>query len=843
MTRDFDKDTPNGPSPETDQGSVHPTNPSASPEQAAPYSADLGLEAELMKEFESVLGQPAGEPVASLPQETGPLSSQQSNQSVQPIQHQQQLGNNPLDDDDVFAEMSKYDVQTQSPKGVEAVTEAGVGTGIGAGVEPPSQPSPSESWAPSNDVSDHGSANTELTGLATDLERELAQLQDGLSQSIESGHLASVQEEADGRAQADPADESQGLDGAIQPFNEQTPQHNNMPQEEMPQPRYAQPKIAEEQDQVEQLKFDPFVAAPHSSHSSEPAPLKLPTAPQLPPVARPQVARPQVDSPQVDSPAVNRSLVMPDLAGDESQLDRSIHAQLADEDGVDMSKILSPDDDVEAVTEFDIPEVADIAPSQRITGQMDMGLDLELEEEFSQLLTDKSSSQPDIATPDQPAQDNQETIGEFFGLEPEALLEQQTSADKPDASLLPGLAAATLAQSRPQPPARPDKIEVMEEPLGDTLDDQTKEKEVADNNHVKYPVIAGLAAIVLLGGGALIWQYMSSQVDDLQDPIIISADSDAIKQVPSNPGGALVPNQDQAVYDLVEGNDVSVTSQSELLETREEPIDIVQQTLDPNILPRNISTQIADDRLLPTNEGEDALVASQEAQPLVVPRKVRTVIVQSDGTIITRNLPESPSSSQSAGETEIAATAQQPDAASINADNDSGRATSAALNIEPVGQASAPTSDQVNNQAPTNIVPIPSNTQQVAAAIDQAVQQVIQASPTDLTGVTEPAVSANAVQTDPVNPTASTPVVSSNFSGFYMQIASQPSLQAAQTSYNNLNRQFSSILGGLPVEYQEAVIEGRGTFHRVRLQIGSRTDAVSLCERYKSAGGSCFVTR
>jgi hypothetical protein len=41
----------------------------------------------------------------------------------------------------------------------------------------------------------------------------------------------------------------------------------------------------------------------------------------------------------------------------------------------------------------------------------------------------------------------------------------------------------------------------------------------------------------------------------------------------------------------------------------------------------------------------------------------------------------------------------------------------------------------------------------------------------------------------------------------------------------------------------KAEIAGKGTFWRVRVPAGSRNEAVKLCESYKSAGGSCFVSK
>jgi len=76
-----------------------------------------------------------------------------------------------------------------------------------------------------------------------------------------------------------------------------------------------------------------------------------------------------------------------------------------------------------------------------------------------------------------------------------------------------------------------------------------------------------------------------------------------------------------------------------------------------------------------------------------------------------------------------------------------------------------------------------------------------------------------------------------------VQVSSQRSDDAAQSSYGNLKRRFSSLLSDRSVSVQKADVEGKGTFYRVRIPASSKSDAISLCESMKSAGGSCFVTR
>lgn len=76
-----------------------------------------------------------------------------------------------------------------------------------------------------------------------------------------------------------------------------------------------------------------------------------------------------------------------------------------------------------------------------------------------------------------------------------------------------------------------------------------------------------------------------------------------------------------------------------------------------------------------------------------------------------------------------------------------------------------------------------------------------------------------------------------------MQIASQPTAEGAQSSYQDLARRYGSVLEGRGVSIVRADIDGRGTYYRVRIPASSRDEAIQLCTRYKAAGGSCFVSR
>jgi cell division protein FtsN len=105
--------------------------------------------------------------------------------------------------------------------------------------------------------------------------------------------------------------------------------------------------------------------------------------------------------------------------------------------------------------------------------------------------------------------------------------------------------------------------------------------------------------------------------------------------------------------------------------------------------------------------------------------------------------------------------------------------------------------------------------------------------PVDIVGEVKP---DRVASIDPSTPTAST-------GSWSMQIASQPSVESAKTTYQDLARRYGSVLEGHPVNIVKADIAGKGTFYRVRVPAQSRNDAIDLCTSYKAAGGNCFVSK
>ncbi|MET3590145.1 hypothetical protein ABID23_001245 [Bartonella silvatica] len=93
------------------------------------------------------------------------------------------------------------------------------------------------------------------------------------------------------------------------------------------------------------------------------------------------------------------------------------------------------------------------------------------------------------------------------------------------------------------------------------------------------------------------------------------------------------------------------------------------------------------------------------------------------------------------------------------------------------------------------------------------------------------------------HPTQSNQVTTQNSENYYVQLASQPTHTLARDSLKKMKSRFASLIGVRPVDIQSALIPGKGTYYRVRVQTQNRDEAINLCENIKVSGGDCFITR
>ncbi len=86
------------------------------------------------------------------------------------------------------------------------------------------------------------------------------------------------------------------------------------------------------------------------------------------------------------------------------------------------------------------------------------------------------------------------------------------------------------------------------------------------------------------------------------------------------------------------------------------------------------------------------------------------------------------------------------------------------------------------------------------------------------------------------------PAMDESGGGFAVQLAAPGSEADARAASSRLSKKFSDALGGHRIGFHRADSNGKPVF-RVRVSSLSRADAVSLCEKLKADGGSCFVAK
>lgn len=403
-------------------------------------------------------------------------------------------------------------------------------------------------------------------------------------------------------------------------------------------------------------------------------------------------------------------------------------------------------------------------------------------------------------------------------------------AERRDSNLLEGFDEAALPGSR-----RPEAHDGIDELDYDGIDEEIALPAYAEGRAAPrrrgLMITAVVGGVVVLGGvGAF---ALSSGGGGSDVPAIVRADDTPIKVRPENPGGTSVPNQDNKVYETVAGarsGAPTAAAQPKLISSAEEPVDMSAKLPAPpsgeaetsSTMPM-VGDEVAD---LPSGDDEIADIAAKAEdrvdpavdaqQPAtdntevaaVTPRRVRTMVVRPDGSLVPREdpAPAAAAEPQAAAEAMMETAPSKP-AAEPQVTNTTKPAQAPAAAKQPAKAASTGT--------PATVPVAP------ARPADQPLDVVGEVKPEQVAAVSQGAAAG----------------------GWSMQIASQPSEDAAKSTYQDLARRYASVIGGRGATIVKAEIAGKGTFWRVRIPAGSRNEAVSLCESYKSAGGNCFVSK
>lgn len=284
-------------------------------------------------------------------------------------------------------------------------------------------------------------------------------------------------------------------------------------------------------------------------------------------------------------------------------------------------------------------------------------------------------------------------------------------------------------------------------------------------------IAAVIGALVLGGGGAYLASGSSSITGG--EPPLIKANNEPTKVQPQNPGGVEIPNQNKQIYERANQNGAT-----KIVNREEQPVDVEQA------IRMNGGTADA-------TGGTVARPQQTASLNLGEPKKVRTVTIRPDGTVVGAE----PASAQ-------------PDAAP------------APMTLPPQAQpAPAPVQVASAASAPVAASATPASTPKPApAAATPAPQQVASAQP-------DAPAAAEATPTG----------------GYAVQLGLANSEAGAQTAFTSFQRKYPD-LEGLPSIIRKAEVNGN-TIYRVRVGPLSREEASSLCSKLQGQGGQCFVAK
>lgn len=497
----------------------------------------------------------------------------------------------------------------------------------------------------------------------------------------------------------------------------------------------------------------------------------------------------------------------------------------------DPALLSEAEEPVEVVEEIDVPELRIPEPEEHPAAVPDYDLDIDAE------MANLFSSLPPlgVSSPDR---------------------KPAVEASAPQAAAARAAAPAAASSRAPYTVDSFDDFEkaleddfrsMLSQPLGQPQEPRTRiEPQMVKvtpprMNNFRSILLAACAtgAVALVGFGGYFMLSGKAAVIASGEPKVILADKGPVKVVPENKGGVTVPNQDKAVYDRVAGNGDEPVKQTALITSEEEPVDVVQKTLMPEnnddvamnapAIPTPVE-DTTDVRLLPADKQANADADANPAVPDGVQvRKVRTMIVKADGTLVPRE--EEPAAA-APSEPGLETTAAVPQGRVVpQADNTDASADAlAAVANTDVAAVPDPTTAKKADTAP---VP-------TARPADQPVNVV---GTVTENGNVKPGQQAAPQETASVDPAVAKPATAAPSGSYGIQIASLPSEADAQASIPKMAAKFGGVLGGRQIGIRQANIPNKGTYYRLRVDVGTKEEAVALCSKLKAAGGSCLVSK
>lgn len=405
-----------------------------------------------------------------------------------------------------------------------------------------------------------------------------------------------------------------------------------------------------------------------------------------------------------------------------------------------------------------------------------------------------------------------------------------------EAAILAATASmGTSHEPQPQGLSRVNRAEMpVEQPVGQpepqlqpAFAEDTAEPQQSFFKRIVAPAAAG-AILLAIGVGIYLTFGMGTPTDG--EAPVLSASNEAVKADPEPGTNTTSSASDSVVFNELDGNGATTIEQ---------------------LVSRDQSTEVA------SNEVSRVITTNDDADSGLANRRVRTVTVRPDGTIVSGddalaateilpvdrpNVPELPDGSEVAASeftgnpiVEPTATATQvaatDDAAVLAASADTTTIEAPIPRPRPTNLASAAGTAIIG--AAAEAVSNGTNSEAVNLIANTASQAL--ANSTAATAATTPVATApvaTATNTNALTTTNSAPA--------YVQLASQRTAETAQQSLAAAQSRFGNVLVS-PLEVQRVDLADRGIFFRVRMPADSIAIANTVCSDVKLNGGDCFV--
>ncbi len=402
--------------------------------------------------------------------------------------------------------------------------------------------------------------------------------------------------------------------------------------------------------------------------------------------------------------------------------------------------------------------------------------------------------------------------------------------------------AAGIPVDNTPPASGQNQLEIDQALVGDLQEDVKKGS--------GFRMAAAALGIAVLTGAGVVGYGLISDTNSTGVPVLVRADQSDFKVKPEQPGGKEIANQDQPVYVKMTGDKSRETNQRKLVSSSVKPVELESKV-------RSLRPEKSVERLTTTNQAS----VQNTTSAFVQPRKVKTVTVRADGTIMTSTVAQVNNLGMVPSENNNLVTSAQLPGAQVSAST---------LKVENSNVEQAGT---IDGAISTGTIAVPSANPFVAGksnstAITNSIRSTALDNPVELPSNSPTAVTPKPVVVKPVNTLTTAPLkkapktetkpvtnvaalasnppvlntaVSSNI--YKVQISSQRSQELAEATYENLKQKFADLLSGYTREIRAVDVDGKGAFYRVQIPVGGMPEAANFCKRYKAAGGSCFVTR